>query len=262
MLVAACGVVAGYVVAGGDNPRALLAGAVLAALATGAGNVINDCFDLAIDRVNKPSRPLPSGRLSVRAARILYAVIAVAVLICAPLFLPPRVAALVVGWEVALFVYAWRCKRVLFAGNFLVALVSGSAFVCGAAIAGDARAALIPAGIAGAFVWCRELVKGGEDLEGDAASGVRTLAVRSGRTVAARVSGVGMLTLAVLIPLPALARVYSPVYFLVMGATVVPVLVLGALSLARHPEKPVFARVSRALKLGMFAGIAAIVLGA
>ena len=31
---------------------------------TGAGNAINDYFDLEIDRVNRPRRPIPSGRMS------------------------------------------------------------------------------------------------------------------------------------------------------------------------------------------------------
>ncbi|MDD5676256.1 MAG: UbiA family prenyltransferase, partial [Chitinivibrionales bacterium] len=41
----------------------LLIGA--AAMAVGFGNVINDISDLGADRINRPARPLPSGRLSV-----------------------------------------------------------------------------------------------------------------------------------------------------------------------------------------------------
>ena len=46
---------------------------VLAMLAvffeTAAGNVINDYFDYNIDLVNKPERPIPSGRISLKAGR-------------------------------------------------------------------------------------------------------------------------------------------------------------------------------------------------
>ena len=33
--------------------------------------VLNDVFDLEIDRRERPERPLPSGRVSLRAARLL-----------------------------------------------------------------------------------------------------------------------------------------------------------------------------------------------
>jgi 4-hydroxybenzoate polyprenyltransferase len=33
-----------------------------------AGMVLNDCFDLNNDRIERPERPLPSGRIAPRAA--------------------------------------------------------------------------------------------------------------------------------------------------------------------------------------------------
>ena len=43
--------------------------ALIVFFATGAGNTINDVFDVKIDEVNKPHRPIPSGRISVENAR-------------------------------------------------------------------------------------------------------------------------------------------------------------------------------------------------
>jgi 4-hydroxybenzoate polyprenyltransferase len=43
-------------------------GALMAAVLNAASNGLNQIFDLEIDRVNKPRRPLPSGRLSFREA--------------------------------------------------------------------------------------------------------------------------------------------------------------------------------------------------
>ncbi|MCD4807218.1 MAG: UbiA family prenyltransferase, partial [Methanococcoides sp.] len=37
-------------------------------LVTGAGNGLNDYFDIEIDKVNKPSRPIPSGKISLKSA--------------------------------------------------------------------------------------------------------------------------------------------------------------------------------------------------
>jgi geranylgeranylglycerol-phosphate geranylgeranyltransferase len=262
MLASALAVVAGaYVVARGPVPG-LPVVAGLAALATGAGNILNDCFDLAVDRVNKPRRPLPAGDITRRAALAWYGVLSLVAAAGALWLVPRDVGALVIGWQAALALYARWCKRRLVAGNVLVAAVSSSAFFAGAMQAGDAWAALIPAAMAFAFVLCREVVKGAEDLEGDRRGGVRTFAVALGARRAGTMAALLMLALAALIPLPALVAGYRAGYLLVMAGLVVPVLLLGALRVAGSDQQRDYARTSRALKLGMFAGIAAIVLGA
>jgi 4-hydroxybenzoate polyprenyltransferase len=40
-------------------------GALMAAVLNAASNGLNQIFDLEIERINKPKRPLPSGRLSL-----------------------------------------------------------------------------------------------------------------------------------------------------------------------------------------------------
>src|SRR5258705_9954334 len=43
-------------------------GLVMAAVLNAASNALNQIYDLEIDRINKPKRALPSGRLSLRDA--------------------------------------------------------------------------------------------------------------------------------------------------------------------------------------------------
>ncbi len=43
-------------------------GALMAAVLNAASNALNQIYDLDIDRVNKPKRPLTSGRLTMRDA--------------------------------------------------------------------------------------------------------------------------------------------------------------------------------------------------
>jgi 4-hydroxybenzoate polyprenyltransferase len=74
----ALGVVSGAVTAwgAGRHPEPVtwelalpvLYGSLMAAVLNAASNGINQIYDLAIDRVNKPKRPLPSGTLSLREA--------------------------------------------------------------------------------------------------------------------------------------------------------------------------------------------------
>jgi 4-hydroxybenzoate polyprenyltransferase len=67
----------GGVAAAGADPRAILtpiliinlvAGTLMAAVLNAASNGLNQIYDLGVDRVNKPGRALPSGRLGMNEA--------------------------------------------------------------------------------------------------------------------------------------------------------------------------------------------------
>ena len=38
----------------------------------GAGNVINDYYDIEIDKINRPERPIPRGSITLNQAKILW----------------------------------------------------------------------------------------------------------------------------------------------------------------------------------------------
>ncbi|HMS18025.1 MAG TPA: UbiA family prenyltransferase [Planctomycetota bacterium] len=58
----------------------LLLGSLSATLLNGASNVLNQIYDLDIDRINKPERPIPSGRVGrVAAGRYCAALYAVSI---------------------------------------------------------------------------------------------------------------------------------------------------------------------------------------
>ncbi|HWK11498.1 MAG TPA: UbiA family prenyltransferase [Vicinamibacterales bacterium] len=63
-------------------------GLTMAAVLNAASNALNQIYDLEIDRVNKPKRPLPSGRLSIHDAWIftwvMYAIALVLAWFVAP----------------------------------------------------------------------------------------------------------------------------------------------------------------------------------
>jgi len=262
MLASALAVAAGSVIARGNMDLALAVTAGLAALVTGTGNILNDCFDLAVDRINKPGRPLPSGRITPRGAIAWYMMLSVLVTTAAATLLARDVGALIIAWQLALAIYARWCKRWLVVGNLVVAAVSASAFLAGSLLAHNPGAALIPGAMAFLFVVCREIVKGAEDVEGDRQGGVRTLAVVLGAGKAGTVAAVLMLVLAALIPIPALTAHYHATYLMAMEILVAPVLLMGAMRIAASTEQRDFTITCRALKLGMFLGIAAIALGA
>jgi 4-hydroxybenzoate polyprenyltransferase len=53
----------------------VILGSLCAALLNAANNILNQVYDLDIDRVNKPKRPIPAGQVSIREALLLSAVL-------------------------------------------------------------------------------------------------------------------------------------------------------------------------------------------
>jgi len=228
-----------------------------AAFATAAGNTINDIYDVDIDRVNKPRRPLAAGALSVRAALGLYAFFVASAIVLIR-FLPTVEAAWIGVWMVLLHLYSWRLKRMYLAGNVLVAAVGGSGFLLGALAGGNVMAGAIPAAFTFAFVIGREIVKDTDDIEGDRACDATTFPIVSGRRAALTTALLIFVALCVSIPVPAFAGMYGAAYAIVMLLSVVPILLISIWIILKGRS---LGTVSTLLKVGMFFGCAAFYLG-
>jgi geranylgeranylglycerol-phosphate geranylgeranyltransferase len=146
----------------------LLASASTACVTAG-GNVVNDVLDRESDRTNHPDRPLVTGTVSVRAARIGAAALLVAgglaivpVAFTAPLLVPIFLVAVA-----ALLAYEFRFKSVGFGGNLLVASLTGAVFLYGGAAAGDIGIVVPFALMAFGATLSREVIKDMEDAAGD-----------------------------------------------------------------------------------------------
>jgi len=132
---------------------------------TGA-NAINDFFDIEIDRVNRPDRPLPRGAVSPNAALILWLIFSV-LGISLNVFLDWTALCIAAFAVAALFLYSARLKGTVLAGNLVVAFMTGLAFVYGAEVAGHPERAVVPAVFAFLINLGREIVKDVEDMQGD-----------------------------------------------------------------------------------------------
>lgn len=259
LAIAAAGVVGGgWIATGGVGLPKLLVFAALSAVGLGAaGNVANDLWDAAGDRVNRPgaARPLASGRLSPEAGHLL---------VWFGTLLGLGAAALVSGWQVliglvalgVMLAYSPWIKRSGPPGNVAVAIVAGLPLFYGALAVGHASAGVVPWVLAGWLHLAREIVKDVEDEAGDRVLGRRTLPVRWGRPAALRVAGGACLAFVPLSVLLPLAASYRVAYF----AVVLPaelLIVFVALRLRRDR----FHAVSGLLKAAMVIGLGALVLG-
>ncbi|WP_277555706.1 geranylgeranylglycerol-phosphate geranylgeranyltransferase [Halobaculum limi] len=168
----------GAFVAGGlDAPAAVALAVTATVAATGAGNAVNDYFDRDIDAVNRPDRPIPSGRVSPRQAA-LFAAGLFAVATGAALSLPPLALGIAVANLLALLAYTQLFKGLPAVGNLVVAYLTGSTFLFGAAAVGPiAPPTWTLFGLAATATFAREVVKDVEDVAGDREEGLRTLPI-------------------------------------------------------------------------------------
>ena len=255
-------VVGSFVAGGLDSPTAVVLAVTATAAATAAGNAINDYFDREIDAVNRPDRPIPSGRVPARSAAA-YAAALFAVATAAAMSLPPLALGIAVVNLLALLAYTQLFKGLPAVGNVVVASLTGSTFLFGAAAVGRiAPPTWTLFGLAATATFAREVVKDVEDVAGDRDEGLRTLPIVVGERPALAAATVTMATATAASAVPYLAGTFGLAYLAVVvpaDATMLGATVWGF----RNP-----ARAQRWIKRGTFlaalafvAGRAAIVLG-
>ncbi len=180
---------------------ALVLAPVAAAILNVASNAVNQIYDLKVDRINKPDRPLPSGEMSVGAACV---VMVVAYVLAAAAAYAINLLLVLIVLFTAFVTYAYsappfRTKRHWLLANLTIAIprgfllpVAGWAAISGSAdplVLGDALPSelLTFAAAAGLFVLGAASTKDFADLAGDEAGGCITLPLRFGVPTAARV---------------------------------------------------------------------------
>ena len=234
--------------------------AVAGTLLASAANMINDVFDVEIDRINKPNRPLPAGRMSPRTASFAALLTALAG-VCLSLVAGTGIFLIALVSSVLIYMYSAWLKHVPLLGNLTVAALTAVAFLYGALAAGSMRAGIVPALFAFGYNFGREILKDVEDIEGDRAAGIPTLPVVAGvRAALWTVTGVFALVLAGTV-LPYLFKVFDLVYLLIVIPGVDVPLLAVSLSMWRNPKPENLSKLNSWLKYGMLAGVLAMAAG-
>lgn len=156
---------------------------------SGSAIVLNDYFDYEVDKINSPSRPIPSGEVSLFEALILTAILAAAGFLTAGLLGTTALVFAVFIWMVAVM-YNWRYKESGLLGNMMVGLSVAWFFIFGGATVGGIGNVMIWIWGAMAFVFDlgEEIASDVMDMEGDRKRSVRTIAILRGETFAMYVS--------------------------------------------------------------------------
>jgi geranylgeranylglycerol-phosphate geranylgeranyltransferase len=251
--------VAGLICTGGEIKwmNILLASFAGAFIGSG-GNIVNDIFDIEIDRINRPRRMLPSEKLSIKHAWILYFLFSAGGVILA-LFINASTFFIALISFIVIFFYSYSLKKIPLFGNVTVAFFTGLAFIFGGTAVNNWKKGIIPAVFAFLINLIRELIKDMEDKEGDAANGIITFPIKYGIGKTNLLITIFTILLIAVTTIPLWFAFYSIEYFIIvmLGVNVILVYFLKEL----HKADVNFRMMSNLLKLNMILGLIAIYAG-
>ena len=195
LVAPALGFASGAATAAGAAPRETfgaglllypLIGLTMAAVLNAASNALNQIYDLEIDRINKPSRPLPAGRLTLGEAAVFTVAAYVAALALAWLVAPDgrrECFWIVVAAALITVLYSVppiRTKRLGIWANITIAVPRGVLLKVAGWSAVKTIAGVEPwfiGAIFGLFLAGASTTKDFADMKGDALGGCRTLPI-------------------------------------------------------------------------------------
>lgn len=238
----------------------LIEGFVTGFSLTAASMVINDYYDMQIDAVNEPYRPIPSGLVKPRHALVFAAILSVLGFAASYLTNAYCLVTAIVAWMVFV-AYTTTGKRSGLPGNLLVSICVAIPFVYGMAIVKqiEFNVALF-ASMAFLSNTGREITKGIVDVKGDAEASVKTVAVRFGERKAAIATAGFYISAILLSPIPWFLNLVSfwfipPVFVTDMG------LAASSLMLIRDYSRENARKIKKNVLLWFVIGLLAFVIG-
>ena len=228
---------------------------------TAASMALNDYYDRAIDAINEPSRPIPSGAVSVREALGVVVVLAALGFVFAYLASFVCLGVAVFAW-IILVGYVTVGKRSGLAGNFLVAACVSLPFIYGSVAVTDQVQLNVLLFSSMAFLSNigREVTKGIVDVKGDSAEGVKTVAVRYGEKKAAVVASLFYLSAVALTPIPPVLDLVSFWFIPIVLITDVGLIVCSVLLLKDYSRESA-RRIKKLVLLLFLVGLLAFLAG-
>ena len=182
------------------------------------GMVINDYFDVEIDRVNKPKRPIPSGKISKTTALIYsYLLFGIGVYISYLINIFTFIVAILAS--ALLILYAWKLKKAMMIGHLTVSSLVALTFIYGGLVNLNYLPVLSLAMLALLANTGREIYKSIEDIMGDQKAGLQTLPIKYGVIRAKMIASIFVLFAIILSFLPYFLGIFSDVYLFFVAIT-------------------------------------------
>jgi geranylgeranylglycerol-phosphate geranylgeranyltransferase len=228
---------------------------------SGSALILNDYFDLEVDKINAPNRPLPSGLVSPAETVILTVMtiflgLAAAVAINLPAFILCIIAG-VVG-----ILYNWKFKEAGLLGNLMVSTSVALTFILGGVAVGRPWNQIVWTFSLIAFLidLGEEIAGDAMDMEGDKKRGSKSIALLAGKKFSLRLSG-SLFGLVVLISLiPVLLR-WLGLSYLIMILIMDAIIIVFTVRLLRSKTPDEGRQSMRRIYLGALVGMLAFLIG-
>jgi len=239
----------------------LLFGALTAFSLTGAAMAVNDYYDYDIDKINEPNRPIPSGKVSLRASLITTATLTLIGLSSAFIISLYCLIFATVAW-IFMVTYTTVGKRAGFPGNLLVSACVAAPFLFGSLVSTNTVTINILLFASMAFLanTGREIAKGIVDIEGDSRHRIKTLAVVFGRKKAALVAATLFISAVCLSPVPLIIGIVSTWFIPFVLVTDVGLL-WCSVSLLKNPERENSRKIKKTVLFLFIFGLLAFIFG-
>ncbi|MFX0122023.1 MAG: geranylgeranylglycerol-phosphate geranylgeranyltransferase [Candidatus Hodarchaeota archaeon] len=245
-------VVIGAIAAVSENQLPLsqsqLIGIILGYFATSiiaiGGYAINDVFDIEIDKINAPHRPLPAGLMTVGQAKG-FSIVLFIIGVVTPLLniyenfminFQASFIALIGG--ILLYLYAIYFKRSGFAGNVMIGVLTAIPFIYGGYLTRSFETMVFPALFSFLIIVGREVIKDIEDVHGDQLKDVQSVALKYGVKPARNLGFLILLLLILVNPLPIILGYYvNPFFILIIFVIDCIIIYCGYLCFNRSEEE-------------------------
>jgi geranylgeranylglycerol-phosphate geranylgeranyltransferase len=227
----------------------VLMAAVVVFVVTGAGNSINDYFDHKIDAINKPERPIPSGRISLKTA-LIYSISLFALGIILAFLTNLLLGIIALLSSILMVYYARDLKTKCLIGNLSISFLTGLCFVFGGIAVNEIVVSIYLGFFAFLMTMAREIVKDMEDVEGDKLEGAATLPILHGMRISSILAAIFMILASVGSPLLYFMGIFSIFYLPILSLAIV-IFLYCALSILKDQSSENAGKVSKRIKLGM-----------
>ena len=165
--------------------------------------ILNDYFDVSVDKINSPDRPIPSGRVNKRNALGLGLLMGLLGIFSSLFLTQLNVIIAILFWAIAIL-YDWKGKKIGILGNSMVSMSVAIPYIFGAAALSKTLDPVILTFFCMSFLanLGREITKDILDIEGDKTIDAKTLAITRGPRFASLISGLLLINAILLSPIP------------------------------------------------------------
>jgi geranylgeranylglycerol-phosphate geranylgeranyltransferase len=256
-------VIAGELLATGGSVslREFLLGFFAGFFISSSALILNDYFDIESDKINSPTRPLPSRKVTPSEVILLTILTTSIGLIFALLI---SILAFVIGvvfWLIG-FLYNWKLKETGFLGNLMVSCSVAITFIFGGIAVGQPWNRIV--WFFGVIVFCidlgEEIASGAMDEKGDMKRNSKSIAITKGKNYAIRVSSSFFAFVVMISFIPFLLQ-WLGVSYLFMIAIMDTIIIFSTLKLLKSKSPKAGRLYLRLIYLGATVSLLAFIIG-